>query len=177
MCSHVLIKPPNDRCVGVGNWCCQLSAHHNSLESSVRRWQATSYQPQHPLFPSGLNVPIPLSLEIHFQCPLSPSILTPTPAPLTRVTLERLSAVVSIRPLIKWKKGAVLTFCLQLDKVSQGERHGLGVYCVQDLGRWRASQRNAVVLNVIGHLHWIPRPRHPADAHHLIKRREEQWGK
>lgn len=73
--------------------------------------------------------------------------------------------------------GCVLTFCLQLDEVAQGERHGLRVHCVQDLGRRRTGQRDALLLDVIGHLHRIPGARHPADAHHLIgNRREEQGG-
>lgn len=74
--------------------------------------------------------------------------------------------------------GCLLTFCLQLDEVAQGERHGLRVHRVQDLGRRRTGQRDTVLLDVIGHLHRIPGARHPADAHHLIgrRRREEQGG-
>lgn len=67
-------------------------------------------------------------------------------------------------------KDALLTFCLQLDKVAQRERHGLGIHCVQDLGSGWAWYWNTIVLDVVGHLCWVLWAWDPADAHHLIRK-------
>lgn len=175
-------KPPKPqtRC-----WELASSAFCTSHQSSSQSWlQLSAPSPSAPLLWPQFSHP-PFSLPDGGPAsPLPPpptpsSPLTPTPAPLSRLhglesrALASVSVSASVySPTHQVKEGAVLTFGLQLDEVAQGERHGLRVHCVQDLGRGRAGQGNAAVLDVIGHLHGVPGARHPADAHHLMESEE-----